>query len=237
MHNLMIHHHLGLGDHFICNGLVRYLFEARNPARLFLPTKNKYFHTVSRMFFDVPAIIPIPVNGDSDVAKLPQCALADEVLTIGFSQVKPEFDVSFYEMSGIPFSVRWSHFKAVRDPEREGSLEVKAGVHPKDRFILIHNISSVGRFHFTTRNDLRKVYVSQLSDCMLDWCSLAEKADEVHCIDSSFIHLAQTLNIKRGFFHRVRPTETHFVLRDGWETVEYASRKPFWRSFGLGARY
>ena len=173
------------------------------------------------MFFDVPAIIPIPVNGDSDVAKLPQCALADEVLTIGFSQVKPEFDVSFYEMSGIPFSVRWSHFKAVRDPEREGSLEVKAGVHPKDKSILIHNISSVGRFHFTTRNDLRKVYVSQLSDCMLDWCSLAEKADEVHCIDSSFIHLAQTLNIKRGFFHRVRPTETHFVLRDGWETVEY----------------
>lgn len=221
MENIMIYHHLGLGDHFICNGLVRYFYESTKPARLYLPVKNPYFITVSRMYADLPAVIPVPVNKDKDVMKLPHVSLSDRVIQIGFSKARLDFDLSFYDTTGVPFSVRWDYFKAVRDGGREKRLEEMAGVKDGDRFILINNVGSPGRFRVKIHSDLRQIVVSPLTDWLLDWCSLAAKAEEVHCIDSAFIHLAQTLNVKRGVFHNIRPTTTRFVLRKDWETIEY----------------
>jgi len=221
LQNIMIYHHLGLGDHFICNGLVRYLYESIEPARLFLPVKKQYFITVSRMFGDLPGIIPLAVKKDSEVERLPQNSLCDRVIRVGFSKVRRDFDVSFYDTTGVPFPARWDYFKVARDVGREKRLEEIAGVKDGDRFILINNAGSPGKFNLKTHSDLLKVVVSPLSDCLLDWCSLAEKAEEVHCIDSAFIHLAQTLNVKRGVFHNIRPTTTKFVLREDWETVDY----------------
>jgi len=223
MQNIMIYHHLGLGDHFICNGLVRYLYSSIKPARLFLPAKKRYYITVSRMYDDLPAIIPLALNRDSDVETLPQNSLCDRVIRVGFSKVRRDFDLSFYDTMGVPFSVRWDYFKVVRNENREKRLEEMLGVKDGDRFLLVHDVSSTGGFSVNIRSDLRKIVVSPLTDCMLDWCSLAEKAEEVHCIDSAFIHLAQTLNVKRGVFHDIRPTTKTFtfVLRKDWETVEY----------------
>jgi hypothetical protein len=224
MENIMIYHHLGLGDHFICNGLVRYLYESIKPARLYLPVKKHNFITVSRMYADLPAIIPLAVNKDKDVENLPQNLLCDRVIRVGFSKTpRRDFDVSFYDMTGVPFSVRWDYFKVVRDGDREKLLEEIVGVKDGDRFVLVHNVSSTGKCTVTLHSDLRRIVVSPLTDCLLDWCSLVEKAEEVHCIDSAFIHLAQTLNVRRGVFHNVRPTTKKFTfeLRKDWETIEY----------------
>jgi hypothetical protein len=221
MRNVMIHHHLGLGDHFICNGLVRYLYETIKPSRIYLPTKTRNYVTVARMYLDLPGIIPLRVNKDSDVSKLPERVLCDCEIAVGFSRARRDFDVSFYDSVGIPFSVRWEYSKVTRDRSREEKLEETIGLKHDEKFILVHNVGSIGRFKLKVRSDLRQITVSPLSDCLLDWCSLAEKAEEVHCIDSSFIHLAQSLHVKSGIFHNIRPTNTIFMLCDGWRTVDY----------------
>jgi hypothetical protein len=221
MENVMIYHHLGLGDHFICNGLVRHLYSELKPLRLYLPTKRPYYATVARMYGDLPGIIPVTVNQDSDVRALPQVELCDQVIQVGFAKCRNDFDVSFYDSAEVPFAVRWNNFKIVRNRDRERELEEKVGLRDGEEFILVHSSGSVGRFKLNIYSGLRRIVVSQLSDCLLDWCSIAEKAEEVHCIDSSFIHLAQSLNIRRGVFHNIRPTETRFVLSKDWKIVDY----------------
>ena len=45
---LIIYHHLGLGDHLICNGLVNYL--SLNFNKVFLPVKKRNFNNVSYLY-------------------------------------------------------------------------------------------------------------------------------------------------------------------------------------------
>ena len=37
---LIIHHHLGLGDHFVCNGLVRFIIDKNNYEQYYIPAKE-----------------------------------------------------------------------------------------------------------------------------------------------------------------------------------------------------
>jgi hypothetical protein len=77
---------------------------------------------------------------------------------------------------------------------------------------------------------MKKIYVEPLTDCMLDWCELAESAEEVHCIDSSFIHLAQSLNVKSGFFHNIRNVKYMsiysklFCINNSWKVIDYSTK-------------
>lgn len=224
LRSLLIYHHLGLGDHFICNGLVRTLREVYKPSRLLLPTKRQYIGSVSQMYSDLPELVPIPVETDADVAQLPEYSSSQKVIRIGFENVRQDFDKSFYDSAGVPFSARWTHARIVRNGEREEQLRKALEISPGEAFILIHNAGSVGQFRLKIRTDLRLIHVAPLTASMLDWCSLAESAAEVHCIDSSFIHLAQTLKIKRGFFHDIRKTKSSFQLHEDWTTVRYRIR-------------
>jgi hypothetical protein len=224
MKNIMVYHHLGLGDHFLCNGLVRYFLETKRPDRLFLPVKRPNYGTVARMYADQPAIVPLAVETDLDVPKLPELAQCREAIQVGFGKSRMDFDVSFYDTNGVPFALRWDAFKVCRDSAREAALEALAGVTQGEKFVLVHNLSSNGRYDLEVRSPLRQIFVTPLTDSLLDWCSLAEKAEEVHCLDSAFIHLAQSLKVKCGFFHHVVKTMgRHFALRPGWNLVQYTS--------------
>lgn len=224
MRNLMVYHHLGLGDHIICNGLVRRLFSDLRPDRIFVPAKRRNYYTVASMYLDEPHICIVPVEGDADVPGLIQREICDELIQVGFSKTRLEdFDVSFYDCVGIPFEARWTDCRVARDAERESGLEEALRIGRDEDFILVHDTGSVGRFVLNIDSSRRVVHMPPvpITNCMLDWCSIAEKAQEVHCIDSSFIHLAQSLNVKRGFFHDVRPAVTKFSLRKEWTVVHY----------------
>jgi hypothetical protein len=221
MNSIMIYHHLGLGDHIVCNGLVRYILDEYSPSRIFLPTKTHNYATVSRMYWDRKEIVPCIVKTDQDVPLLPCLTLCDGFLQVGFSKVRDDWDISFYDTNGIPFEYRWSKFKTVRDEARENALMQKIGVSDGENFVLVHNKGSSAEYDLKINTDLKKIFVSPVTDCMLDWCGVAERAQEVHCIDSSFVHLAQTLDVKRGVFHNIRTMNTSFSLKNSWETVDY----------------
>lgn len=228
MRDVLVHHHLGLGDHLICNGMVRYLYEQIAPDHLYLPVKRRNLGTVSRMYADQPAIVALPVETDADVDALPQLAQCREKIRVGFEKTDPaRFDVSFYESLGIPFSVRWSHFKIPRDAGRERRLEQMVGTASMDKFIFVHNRPSDGAFSLHIGSGLPKVTLPPIppTDCLLDWCSIIEAAEEVHCVDSSVVHLAQSLGVKAGFFHNIRIIGRPFTLREDWSEIDYGQGK------------
>ena len=62
-----IYHHLGLGDHIICNGLVRKIKESHEKVVVFCKTPN--YENVSYMFKDDSNIIIKPFDTDELVSQ------------------------------------------------------------------------------------------------------------------------------------------------------------------------
>ena len=61
MDKFLIYHHLGLGDHIICNGLVREICNNSKNSFL-LPAKKQNFQTVEFMFRDLKNLTVVSVN-------------------------------------------------------------------------------------------------------------------------------------------------------------------------------
>lgn len=226
MKSIFIYHHLGLGDHIICNGLVRELANREQARFVYLPTKSKYMNTVPRMYADDSRIVCVPVLGDQDVPHLPQIKFCQNVFKVGFEKCRVDWDVSMYDSVSVPFEKRWTSFKCHRDMGREKMLE--GIVNPDNEpFILVHDQTSVGRLPFTHREDIKVIKVEPVSkdgwsDCLLDWCGLMQKAEEIHCVDSSFIHLCTSMGVK-GYFHdfgRDQHWGGYFNLPDTWTRVK-----------------
>ena len=62
---IYIFSHLGLGDHIICNGIVRYYSEIYEKVFVFVRQHN--FSNVSYMYRDNPNIIPIVAGDEFEV--------------------------------------------------------------------------------------------------------------------------------------------------------------------------
>ena len=88
MKKLAIHHHLGLGDHLDCNGLVRYILKKGEYDRVHVFTKSNYYEMIKHMYRDNKNIVVVKIDKDGnemsqvmDHYKSSQCT---ELLRIGF---------------------------------------------------------------------------------------------------------------------------------------------------------
>ena len=62
-----VYHHLGLGDHIICNGMVRYFKEIYGKIKVFCKPHN--YKNVEYMYRDDDNIEVLSIGEDSDVNK------------------------------------------------------------------------------------------------------------------------------------------------------------------------
>jgi len=222
--SLYVHHHLGLGDHIICNGLVRCLMKTINPKDVWLVVKNKNLNNIKRMYSDQENIKYVPVEEDSNFYYMPFDWQKMRLVRVGFEHCRnSDFDVSFYDSVGIPFSERWSSWYCPRDRDAEAELidELKL----PEKFALVHDVSSVGKFDLSLPQDLPIVRVSKMKSekSMFDWIGVIERATEIHCIDSSFIHLVNSVDsvTDRLFYHLVKWNKMHIRFRKNWSLVQY----------------
>ena len=112
---LYLHHHLGLGDHIICNGLVRTLYKKYN--KIILPTFPKNAPSVEYMYRDLPNLKINVVNSDIEASKNYK---KYNFLRVGFENLtQPEWEKSFYEQLKINYIERYKSFFILRDKERE----------------------------------------------------------------------------------------------------------------------
>lgn len=202
----MIHHHLGLGDHIICNGLIRFLSKNKG---ITLAVKHNNLANVARMFKDL-SIEYYLIDKDESTGNLGWCFGGDKTIN---------FDESFYKQAGVDFQERWNSFYIERDYTKEKAL-VKY-LNLPERFCLIHNTASAGRVNIIVNTELPIVQVckTEVEKSMFDWMGVIELASEIHCINSSFIHLVDSMmpNAKL-YFHDDRPN-LKFSRKLNWNLI------------------
>lgn len=202
-----IYHHMGLGDHVICNGLVRKVIKPNEEYILFVKEHN--LSTVKFMYRDLENLKFI-VGDDTFVNNFLSLSenSSTETIYAGF-QIHPDsknFDESFYLQNNIPFSNRWSSFKVIRDIDAEINLFKHFNVK-ENEYVFIHDDSSRGfeiNEDLIINKDLPKIRPRHgLTNNVFDYCYLMEKSIESHFIDSSFRLIFDSLKLRNTniFYH------------------------------------
>lgn len=201
----LLYHHLGLGDHILCNALVRH-FAARH-ATLGLFVKRRYLESVRFMYRDNPGIRFFAVRDDREVGDFLHHWPKAPCIRIGFENLDIStlsFAESFYQQVGLDYARRWDGM-VQRDRAREEALYHRLVGQPGP-YIFVHD--DPGRGYVIDRDrlpaDLPVVRPQPgLTDIIFDYALVLERATEIHCMDSSFRHVVDTLELSgpRLFLH------------------------------------
>ena len=229
----LIYQHLGLGDHLICNGLVREICASVPEDSLEIITKPTHFNTVNFMYRDVKNLktvalksgnFAIPENGQ-EVLSYAQ-SNNQQILKIGHEFMRRDinFDKSFYAQFDFDFKNRWDSFKVDRDLEAEKRLIDKLNI--KGKYIFVHEDAERGMsINRKTRDGKFRVISAStdLSNNMFDYLSLIEGASEIHVIESSFMFLIDSFQIAKPLFaHRYArnyPSNNTPTLKLDWNIL------------------
>ncbi len=225
-------HHLGLGDHFICNGMVREYCKKRDRVAIFSLPRN--YASVSFMFRDVPNLEIIP--GDEAFALLfiflnKFRRKYHEVKNVGLPHLdifdSEPMEKQFYRLAGIDFAKKWESFHVERDRAREQALFDK--IKPEGDYIFLHEDAARGLV--IDRKKIPEQYTvvspaSGITDNIFDFCTVIERAREIHLIDSSFMYLVDLLpytnpgqKIVIHRYARPNPIWSLPVLKKNWEII------------------
>lgn len=211
-----IYHHLGLGDHIICNGIVRHFREIYGKITVFC--KPHYASNVEYMYRDDDSITVLPIGEDSDVIKfIKDNNLEQDVITVGFNKPgfwgSKTFDEGFYNTVNLPFDYRFSKFKFERNTEKED--EVYKELNPNNEpYIYIHDDKERG-FEID-RNKITnnlKVIENDKRFLMFDMLKIIENATEVHSMQTGMKDLINSFEFSKPKFYLhwyVRPYDDNY---------------------------
>ena len=235
MERLYIHHHLGLGDHLDCNGMVRYILEHSDHDQVYVFSKSNYFSMIEYMYRDTDKIQVIEISKDDEYGDVQRAVekTGGRLLVIGhqfypgkqaeLSQNKNCWEF-FYEQVQIPYDVRYNYFKVERDPAEEERVFNKLNPN-NEPYIFIHEDAARGflldRDHFLDRG--LKVIENDVTENIFHFTKILEEAQEIHCMESSFKTLidfyCEQDNI---FYHDIResqPLGQHSSSK--WSVITY----------------
>lgn len=212
MSKLYIHHHLGLGDHLICNGIVREM--TTHYDEIFVCCKKHNVENVKFLFRDCSSVQILSIQNDTEAINELAKYKEEERLQIGafgkdWNQ-QESFDQIFYQQAGIPFSKRWLPF--VRDLDKERN--VFESLKLPEEYIFLHEDPEEG--YLINRSLIKgnfPIVCIDKSIPFFDYGIVIENAKEVHCMESSYRLLTDVLNPKgQLFFHwYVRKYPSHTV--------------------------
>jgi len=217
---MIIHHHLGLGDHFVCNGLVNYICKiSKEPIHLICKKKN--IDTVKYLYSENDKVIVIPIDGFDEISEVNNYASKtnNKVLRIGFDYCDlKNWDISFYNQLNIDFIERYRFFKL---PKQKPKNLIEAPHYP---YILVHNESSEQKYKLSINTNLEIFCMDKQEGYhLLSYIDIITNAEEIHCIDSSIFHLIDSIpnTTNKLYFHDIRKPPTHFNKPIKWEIVSY----------------
>lgn len=207
MSELTIYHHLGLGDHIICNGLVREYAKKYTKLQLFCKPHNA--KSVADMYSDLN--LELIVGGDDDARSFISANPDKEYLLVGFDRLNntEPFDYQFYKLAGLDFEKRWDSFIIPPSKKEESLVEL---FDLDSGFSVVHD-------DYRYRIDWTKIPTPSIpiheieGYSLMNWRKVIQNAAEVHVIDSSVMFLVDSLpdNGQKLFIHR------------------YARENPFWQ--------
>lgn len=186
---LAIRSHLGLGDNLVCNAIFRKYAEKFS---ITIPCKERNVPSVKFMLKDVEGVTLIPIgdgtseddhHADDAIAGMPS-------MKLGFYGPRPfdpeRWDSEMYRQASVPFEDRWDKF-VYHDPATKSSEE--------GQFIFLHDDESRGfNIDQSLLPDVRIVRPRiETTPNIFDTIPLMRAASEIHCIDSCFAILADSI--------------------------------------------
>ena len=225
---IIIHHHTGLGDHFICNGLVHVLSDTYH---IDLICKNRYLKTVKHLYEDFPDIHIIGVEDDhADTLRYAQ-ETNYPLMRIGFEKCDyNRFEDSFYETSNVDPMAEYDRFVLPTNLKNSEVLYNQIKEKTGEDYIFVHDASSYGTFPLNVKSNLPiHTAVKEDTDDVLDYVDTVCNAKEVHVINSGLNNLVFQLYYKgltNGtiFFHDARKPNMGGIpvkIPEGIEVVNY----------------
>lgn len=223
--NILVYHHLGLGDHIICAGIIREIYDQYDNVHLFAKQHN--VASVKDLYADLPHVFVIP--GDDNYANLyinRNQNLYSKVLKIGFSLSTSEsFEQQFYNQANLNLNKKWDNFiypynyNLVYHRSRKlfNNIDLRRSyvfVHDDDRFKIDDNKIEKGKYIFRVSEHKTK--------SILEYADIILNAAEIHVIDSAFLFLIDCWNYKseqKLFIHRYARHNDDWLLptlRKNW---------------------
>ena len=215
---LFLFHHLGLGDHIICNALYRAL--SSRYQFLIMVVKKRNSIDVKAMLHDLDNVWLIEVsNKFADTAQLLLLKFfsftnVSKVLSIGGASLERElgstasgarnFDRLMYRLGQVEFKLRNQGFFIERNYVKELELFRFLGCH-QGEYIFVHDDPSRDFLIEETKlpKDVRVIRSKKLEDyTIFDYLTVLEKAEEIHVVQSSFAALVECSGLTgRNFVH------------------------------------
>jgi hypothetical protein len=179
---------LGLGDSITLAGAMVELARQYEGARV--PAVPRYMESVRSFYVDHPEIEVYPVEGEPPLEAF---EVVGKALRIGHYGARvegimttPEFN---YAQLGIPYRHRWDSCPIEKAAQKVEQLE---WINRGGDMVFLHDDPTRGLI--ITRGRPRDCY--RPVDCggsILRYCTLISHAREVHVIDSSFLHLTESI--------------------------------------------
>ena len=239
---IVVKHHLGIGDHFICNGLIHKLLETND---IDLICKRIYEKTVRHLYEDVTDklnVIPIDVEDKDELDYVEKTKL--DYLKVGFVGVDfSNFEESFYKQLNFDPELEYSNFKLPRNLSSSKLLfhkyMNKFALRPYNfEYNFVHDQSSTHQYNLMYGDgspvDLSpylNFYVEKEdTDDILDYIDLILNAREVHVINSGLNNLVfqliykDMLDRKKVYFHKARKYHENGIpvkIPQGVKVIEY----------------
>lgn len=209
----IIYHHLGLGDHIICNGLVREIIKKDENEKYFLCTKSHNLESVKFMYSDIENLNFLTViNEPSDIDNYIKDLKPSKVIFSGSIFSWPEnsktWEEVFFNQHGLDLNTKWDSFKCNRNNQNEKKLFDYFNVK-ENNYVFIHDDIDRGFLideNYIINKDLKIIRpVKGLTDNIFDYCYLIENSYESHFIDSSFKLMTDVMSLKKyNIFHHIK---------------------------------
>lgn len=211
--------HLGLGDAIACSAIVNKL---SNDYLVTIPCWEHNKISVESFFTGNHKVHIMVVENDRLLQEDSVTGnYYNRVLRLG------HYNKDLPQLPGEDF-VQWFYRQAGMTMEdKERYCPIKEAINsdhqvdmPKKGISFIHQDNERG--FIINKPNIEYVMPENIGGSILKYCSALQEAKEIHCIDSSFLHLVECLPVKgKKFYHKyARPESTDYKYLKNWEVIE-----------------
>ena len=119
----ILHHHLGLGDSIVCNGMVNYL--SKDFEKIYLPVKDNNYKTIKFLYSENNRVEIFKVENETRENDVSNFANNNnlEILRVGFKNVgDTPFNKAFYKQLNLPYKYSIKYFSIPRSESMQDNL-------------------------------------------------------------------------------------------------------------------
>jgi hypothetical protein len=208
MREIVIYHHLGLGDCIESNGIVRHYSNLYD--KVFVFSKKRFEEIMKYMYSDIPNVEIVTIN--SDIYHTEKQEVSDfmrnhtNLLLIGhdfyfnrlqhYSDLQYSCSEAFYDIAGLDYRLKYENFYFPRDNKEEDRVFKKLNPN-NEKYIFVHDDPSRG-FEIKINSNY-KIIKNDVSENIFYMLKILENAEEIHCMSSSILCLIDCLSEKIQF--------------------------------------